>query len=256
MGLLGLGCETTDLSSDQALYLQLIESRVDSVAEGVTACSVISSSHLREDCQIHMLQVGAGRGGSGLQALCTEIEPGRVESECWFLAAEVAKGKRQYREAAIFCEQSGAFASDCGQHLWQTALRRLAHRKGPPDFPGNVAQAQALYEQWEPLLGAFTDIERRFWPRFYSNGYEGGGGVDLTWCEGLDGEHRERCEVAGVEVYGRELAPRLDEHQIDLCELDSPTSETLEQWLPARPHARLDALLMERVANTCTSKTE
>ena len=101
------------------------------------------------------------------------------------------RGKGNTEKRPFFCEQSGAFANDCGQHLWQTALRRLAHRKGPPDFAGNVAQAQALYDRWEPLLGAFTDIERRFWPRFYSNGYEGGGGVDLTWCKGLDTEQKD-----------------------------------------------------------------
>ena len=70
MGLLGLGCETTDLS-DQALYLQLIESRVDSVAK---ASPLVPSSRLPPAGRLSDTYVAGGcRTGGGLQALCTEI---------------------------------------------------------------------------------------------------------------------------------------------------------------------------------------
>ena len=115
--------------------------------------------------------------------------------------AEVAKGKRQYREAAIFCEQSGAFASDCGQHLWQTALRRLAHRKGPPIFLEMWLKPRRCMNSGSRCWGRLRILSDVL-AAFLFQRFEGGGGVDLTWCEGL-GRTRSVVRVAGVEVWAR-----------------------------------------------------
>ena len=248
---LTLACGGPEISDEQAHYLELIESREHDLKPGLAACAELSGSSLRDDCQMHMLSIDADRGGGGLAGVCPELGSVTVVQECWFLAGESARAQGKEQLASQYCARSGSFASDCGQHLWQTALRRLAHKKGPPDFPSGLPGAERLYAKWQPLLLEFTDIERRFWPRYYSNGFEGGGGVVLSWCDELDAVHKARCHEAGAEVYAREMAPRLEDSSVDLCALDSPDSTMLEAWVPAEPHPILDGVIEERVAILC-----
>jgi hypothetical protein len=250
--LLLVACGGAELSEDQQAYLSLIEQKEMDLEPGLEECAALQSPTLRSDCQLHMLLIDAARGGGGIAPTCLDLDSDLVQQECWFLAAEAARSHGQDQLASQYCRRSGSFVNDCGQHLWQTALRRIVHRQGPPDFPGSIDSAEKLFSRWAPLLGESTDINTRFWPRFYANGFEGGGGVVLSWCSGLEATHLELCEEAGAEVYGRDMAPRLEDNGIDLCSLSTPDSTSLEQWVPAQPHPRLDRVIADRVAEVCT----
>jgi len=257
--LVGFGCasDTPQHSAqDRATYQALVSDRRVEPAAGFQACAQIVDPTLAGDCALHVASVEARRPSGRPARWCGEVPAGVWRDECWFVAAEQANRGGRAQEAADFCQKSQAFVDDCAQHLWQSEVRALVHRQGSRGFAHAIPAAQAVHARWQPLLGEQTDFEQRFWVKFFQNGFEGQGGfVDLAHCDALaalDPVHASRCVDAGVQLYDRDLDPRLSRSGTALCALtegEAGWSTTLLQWVPSLPDPRLDAVVAQRVAN-------
>jgi len=174
--------------------------------------------------------------------------------ECWFLAAEAVNRSGDALLAAQLCAQSGRFAMDCAQHLWQTPVHTLIHGPGAASFAAVLPQAEALYTAWSPLMDAQTDFADRFWSKFFGNGFEGQGQpIDLGWCVPVSSLRRADCFEAGVAHYAREIGPHVERAGglLEMCALPSPDVVALSRWLDAVSDPRLDAAAAERVQDIC-----
>ena len=213
------------------------------------ACAAIVDPALAGDCALLVV----GRGSVPAEEACPRVPEGVWRDECWFVAAEARRAAGQDGSAAQLCLRAGAFRDDCGQHLWQTAVHDLIHRRGPEGFASQLSRAQALHDRWAGLLAAETDFSERFWERYYSNGFEGQGGVDLARCEELPAPHPERCRAAGLAYFARDLGPRLDQAGMGeaFCAMEAPTAEAVGRAFPNRPEPALDAVVRERQAVLC-----
>jgi hypothetical protein len=233
------------VESDAARYTAVLKDRQSSTAHRIEGCAGIGDAALRGDCQVAVLQMVE----EPLERWCPDVEPGRDQDECWFLAAERRKRMNDIPAAAADCLRAGAFLDDCGQHLWQSQLAAIAGRRGA-SFTELRPEAQRLYAYWDGILGAHTDISARFWTRFYEHGFgDEPLAVDLARC--VDVPDAALCEAAGLGLYARRLAPTLARAGQDLCALDAPSSATLQPWMGSTPDPRLDAIITARVAAVC-----
>ena len=236
-------------------YLSVVSQRDIAPEPGLAACAEIPDPRLAGDCALHVVSVEARRRDGRPGMWCGEVPEGTWRDECWFVSAEASKRARKREEAARYCMEAGAFRDDCAQHLWQSEVRGLIHRRGAAGFGEVLEATQAVHDRWAPLLADVSDFEARFWAKFYQNGFEGQGGfVDLRHCDALPSPHAERCVAAGTEMYARELSPRLGDAGLEICALPVPDDGTwsaaLSQWVPTEPDPRLDAMVRERRA-TC-----
>lgn len=218
------------------------------------ACLKLDDPNLAGDCALALSQRIAAAEKSSLSERCDRVPEGVWRYECWFQSAELERRRGREAEAAEQCRSAGPFLNDCAQHLWQTRVHRLIHSNGkPPDFQGKLARATAIYDEWAPHLAEGTDLEDRFWNKYYQNGFEGAGHIDLAWCEGLPEEHRPRCESAARELVIREMAPNLDRNSAwsAFCAMKDPTSAEVSRWFRLVPSPPLDALVRERQALLC-----
>lgn len=248
-----LGCGSSP-AEDAGRYAALVASRDPDPKRDLRACAALSDPELAGDCALVIAQRAATAAKVAPGTWCDEVPEGVWRSECWFQAAEIERRRGREEQAAAQCQKSGPFINDCAQHLWQTRVHGLIHSNGGvPDFAGKLASAQRIYEEWAPLLGADTDMESRFWTKYYQNGFEGAGRVSLSWCEPLPEQHRARCVAAASELVVREIAPNLDRSGAwtAFCALDPATSENTSVWLRLDPSPELDAIVAERQARLC-----
>ena len=256
-----VGCPapSVDASADRAVYLDVLSNRKIEPAEGLERCGTIVDGNLAGDCALHVVMVEARRPSGRPGQWCETVPVGTWRDECWFVSAESAKRARNLEEAARFCLEAGAFRDDCAQHLWQSEVHGLIHRRGSRAFADVLPKVEAVYDRWAPLLADQSDFDARFWAKFFQNGFEGQGGfVDLSHCDVLAKPHAARCEQAGTEMYARELAPRLSDARVDLCAVPEPEdgawSRALIEAVPTHPDARLDRVVADRRAQCPSSE--
>lgn len=242
-------------AQDVERYTALVSQREPDPARDLPACAELQDPNLAGDCALVVAQRGATARKEAPGAWCDEVPAGVWRSECWFQAAEVERRRGREEVAAAHCRESGPFINDCAQHLWQTRVHALIRPKDgrPPEFAAKLSKAAAIYAEWAPLLGSDTDLESRFWTKYYQNGFEGVGHVTVAWCDGLPPDHRARCVEAAGELVVRELAPNLDRTGAwaSFCALQPATSTNTALWLRLDPSPELDAVIAERQKALC-----
>lgn len=260
VGLAAAACQTPPPSRSDArsAYLAVVSDRQVAPGPGLEACQAIHDPTLAGDCALYVVMVEARRREGQPARWCEQVPEGTWRDECWFVAAEAARRNRKLEASATLCMEAGAFKDDCAQHLWQSEVHGLIHRKGPESFASALPAAEAVHAKWSPLLSEKSDFDARFWTKFFQNGFEGRGGfVDLGHCDALSAPHSDRCVAAATEMYGRELAPRLSDARLDVCTVPVPEdgrwSASIVEWVPAAPDARLDEVVADRRAS-CTGR--
>lgn len=253
--LLTTACSAPPVARDRDRYLAVLADPELEPSVGLGACAEISDDDLRGDCGLAVVSAEARRRGGAPERWCGEVEAGPWRDECYFVAAEAHRKRGREQSAAWLCGQAGRFVDDCGQHLWQTAVYSLVHNNGPDGISAALPRARQLYARWLPLLGETTDFKVRFWERYYQNGFEGLGTLDLRWCDRLDlEEDRSRCVAAAVKLYDRELGPGIQRGRVNLC-AQSLTSGELQDWVHAVPDPRFDAAVDRRRVELCGGDT-
>lgn len=252
VGLAGCGRPATD---DLADYAAVVAQREPDPKRDFAVCARISDPNLAGDCALVVAQRGAQVRRQPPDTWCDEVPSGLWRWECWFQAAESERRSGREQVAAALCQKSGPFQNDCAQHLWQTRVHRLIHgRTGQaPAFAENLSAARKIYNEWAPFLAESSDMEARFWEKYYQNGFEGAGRVALAWCDGLTEADHARCTSAAKDLVIREMAPNLDRANAwsAFCALEAPTSADVAPWFRFQPDAELDALVAERHAVLC-----
>ena len=241
-------------AEDVERYAALVAQRSPDPARDMDACAELDDVNLAGDCALVIAQRAATARKVAPGTWCDDVPSGVWRDECWFQAAEIERRRGREQEAATQCQKSGPFINDCAQHLWQTRVHGLIHSDGgAPDFAGKLDKALLIYKEWAPLLSADTDMESRFWTKYYQNGFEGAGRVSLSWCDPLPEEHRARCVAAAGELVVREIAPNLDRANAwtAFCALSPATSENTGAWLRLDPSPELDRIVAERQTKLC-----
>lgn len=235
-------------AQDRDRYREVVADKHVDVATGMERCGRIHDPALAGDCGLHVATVALRQG---VDPTCDAVRGAVWSHECWFLAAEGARRRGRLPLAARRCRRAGPFVEDCAQHLWQSEVRDLIFDTGAEGFAGALPAAVQIHQRWAGLLGESSGFTDRFWPRFYQNGFEGTGMVDLSQCAGLPDGHDARCVEAGVEVFARDLAPRLDRAGVDLCALRPGGVGELTSWVPGVADPRLDRVIINRVQAVC-----
>ncbi len=240
-------------ADDIGTYARLVGLESPQPAD-LEACGRLADPNLAGDCALALSQRVAAQEKTSLSEWCDEVPAGVWRYECWFQAAELERRRGREAEAAENCRSSGPFLNDCAQHLWQTRVHRLIQSNGKaPDFVGKLARAEQLYGEWAPHLAETSDLETRFWNKYYQNGFESAGRIDLAWCDGLPEAHAPRCLTAARDLVIREMAPNLDRNSAwsAFCAMEKPTSAEVARWFRLTPSEPLDALVQERQALLC-----
>ena len=248
-----------DPAADAALYAQVVGQRAPDPARDLGRCRKLGDPALAGDCALVVATRGAEARREPPGTWCASVPDGTWRAECWFQAAEAARRRGGEERAAELCFQAGPFKDDCAQHLWQTQVHTLIRAdRSTPDFVGKLAVAERIYGEWAPHLSESSDLETRFWAKYYQNGFETAGRVDLGWCDGLPEAHLARCVAAAEELVRRELAPDLDRSGgwAGFCALEHPDSASAAAWLRLRPDPRLDAVIAARHAEVCPARAQ
>lgn len=245
-----IGCRA-DPIADLERYEAVLASREGDWEAQLRRCAAIRDQALAGDCALVVITRTAAAENSAPEARCDRVPEGVWRDECYFLAAEAWR-RQQPARAAKLCGQSGAFAPDCAQHLWQSSIYAAIHDAGPGAFAERLPTAQRIYDHWARFLGERDEFTDRFWERYYQNGFDRSG-VDLAACEALPEAQAARCVAAGEKLVLQELAPRLDRADAwdAFCALSPATSDNAGHWLHLTPHPDLDGLIAERQAELC-----
>ncbi|MCP4805455.1 MAG: hypothetical protein GY913_13900 [Proteobacteria bacterium] len=218
---LALGCG--EPVSDTEIHSALLAAPLDDVH--IAACGPIRDDALRGDCQLYAAQI-MGRDAS-YGAYCEQVDEGVWRDECFFLAAEHDRRTGvDPHETAKTCARSGRFADDCGQHLWQTGLKRTVDQN-LGDLPRAFGKTGELYCYWDPYLGGATDFRQRFWQKGFGGWFERRDLLDPAVCGELDAVAQRHCEAAATGLYLRRLHMLGAHDPQALCALESPTVEAL-----------------------------
>lgn len=242
-------------ADDVARYAELLAMERPGPGE-LARCRGLTDPNLAGDCALALSQRIAASRKESLSAWCDEVPEGTWRYECWFQSAELERRRGREAEAAEQCRASGPFLNDCAQHLWQTRVHRLISSNGKaPDFAGKLKRAEEIYGEWAPFLAESSDLETRFWSKYYQNGLESAGRVDLSWCEPLPEVHQTRCKSAARDLVIREMAPNLDRNSAwsAFCAMEAPTSAEVSRWFRLIPSPELDAIVQERQALLCVN---
>lgn len=167
---------------DQARYLEVVSDAGMSAAPALARCAEIEDAALRGDCAVVVAGRRAADEAPPPEEICAVAPEGVWRDECHFAAAEALRRAGRRADAAAQCRAAGGFADDCGQHLWQSEVRAIAapsRGPRPPPFAEALPRARSVYDRWAPHLEEGTDMEQRFWRRFYQNGFEKRGLLDV-----------------------------------------------------------------------------
>jgi len=179
---------------DVAVYTQVIAELKAEPETAMSRCDGLSDAGTRGDCQL-LVARRAVRGPSSVPTeWCDRVNEGLWRHECFFEAAETLRRRGRSEDAAAACLLSGDFVNDCAQHLWQTPVHRL-FQGDATGFAALYPEALAIYERWVPALSEATDLDQRFWSRFWEQGFLSWG-RDEAHCEGLPAEVLARCTQA------------------------------------------------------------
>ena len=210
------GCARSP-AEDVTAYTALVAQKAPDPGRDFSACRKIGDENLAGDCALVVAERVAMVRQQPPDTWCGQVPSGIWREECWFQAAEQERRGGRESVAAKLCVKAGPFQNDCAQHLWQTKVYRVIHGQPGqrPDFAGNMAAALAIYNEWAPYLTDTSDLETRFWEKFFQNGFEGAGEVNLAWCDDLSAADKTRCHAAARELVIREMAPNLDHNNAD-----------------------------------------
>lgn len=198
----GMGCPSAAGPPDAVRYADLIaEPPADPVA-GLAACDDLRDPDLQGDCGLAMARLA-----DPPESLCPQVQGEIWQAECYFMAAEDHNKAGDGARAAQLCMKSGDFTDHCAQHLWQKSLRGLTWNRGSSGFSETLPRAQRIYQEWSPLLASETDLEVRFWRRFYEGGFERDRllNADAACAPLPTTEDQQRCRAAAATLYARRI---------------------------------------------------
>lgn len=225
----------------------------DAVEEAIALCEGIRDPGSAGACAERVV-VAVDGANKTPGARCERVPDGVWREECYFQAAEIARRRGDTDEAGELCAKAGPFINDCGQHLWQSALKSIVESNDEP--AERRERAERLYHLWEPVLGDSSDMASRFWQRFYQHQLEQDPQLSFDLCEGETGDDQVTCRKSVGQLYlGRIRAmvgsPRGPE---TLCALGPQGVAALAAapGLNVKPHPAFDRVLAGQVDWVCT----
>ncbi len=248
------GCgEPSPVSTDVAVYSALLKTGFTDAEAALATCQGLSDPKLAGDCAMVVAVTASSGANQDPARWCSRVPEGTWRDECRFEGAELQKRRNLPDRAAALCLAAGAFADDCGMHMWMSELDQLTWSMGTADLSARLPEANALYQRWAPSLARGTDMEQRFWRQYYQRAFGSRASVDLNVCAGLAEADAARCASAGADLFANQLAPFLQQtgRLAEFCRLQNPSSEIVGPWLGAVPHPALDAALRERAPQLC-----
>ncbi len=241
------------------LYARALES--EDLRAARRDCRSIIDEGVGGDCLVAVSIELAPQQGIDPEDGCPQVPAGVWQDECWFMAAEYwREQKRDPDRGAALCEKAGEFAEDCAQHLWQTSIRKATWKKGSGAMVDQLPTMKRNYCRWVERVGHYTDIENRFWQRFYGSVFEGERSLDLSICADLPTElDREHCRAAGANT----MKVRIHMHSPNLEQRDTfcagePTVEGIadQPFGDAIPDPLLDDAILEMHEAICGEPDE
>lgn len=251
------GCgEPSRVATDMERYNTLLRDGYADAETALATCKSLADPDLAGDCAMVVAVHASSGANQDPASWCQRVPEGPWRDECRFEGAELQLRRNLPDKAALLCNSAGAFADDCGMHLWMNQLDALTWGMGTADMGARLGDASALYARWAPALARGTDIEERFWQLYYQRAFGPRASVDLSLCGPLPEADRARCETSGAELFAGQLAPFLQQtgRISEFCMLQEPSSEIVAPWLGARPHAAIDAALRARQAQICEER--
>ncbi|MCK6515299.1 hypothetical protein L6R46_09620 [Myxococcota bacterium] len=225
----------------------------DAVEEAITLCEGIRDAGSAGAC-VERVVIALDGAEKTPGARCDRVPKGVWREECYFQAAEIARRRGDTDLAGSLCARSGPFLNDCGQHLWQSALKALV--EGNDDPAERRERAERLYHVWEPVLGEGSDLSSRFWQRYYQHQLERDPVLSFDLCEAETGDDQVTCRKSVGQLYlGRIRAmvgsPRGPE---TLCALGPQGVVALSAapGLNVKPDPAFDRVLAGQVDWVCT----
>lgn len=222
--------------------------------QGFATCAAITDEDLAGDCALVVATRAATGSRESPTTWCARVPEGTWRSECLFEGSEMMLRRNNPEAAVSLCLKAGPFRDDCAMHLWQSSLDRVTWGMTTATFAERLPAARQIYDSWSMWLSE-TDLEGRFWSRFYQVGFGGRAGVDLSVCDALASEDALRCQRVGAEVFASRLGPYLQmSGQLAAFCARPLGSAVVAPWVGARPHAALDAALAERWPQLCEDR--
>ncbi len=203
--LLTLACPSGGLPDGAGEYVRLLSDEAMPTGTRIDRCLALPDPTLAADCALAAAEAAPAREDGRIEDWCPRLPVGVWRDECQFQAAERALASRDRQLATRLCLAAGRFTDECGYHLWQQPLRALIHRPGPSGFAERLPEARALYDAWASRLAASTDMEFRFWSRYFEMGFEPQFSVQLSACDPLEEPYRAQCVASGVLVWRHRL---------------------------------------------------
>ncbi|MCK6523540.1 hypothetical protein L6R49_19185 [Myxococcota bacterium] len=247
------GCGGDGGLSDAARLSQALDLPPKAVDEALTLCEGIRDAGSAGACAEQVV-IAADAADKTPGARCERVPKGVWREECFFQSAEVARRRGDTDLAGELCAKAGPFINDCGQHLWQSALKSIVERHDDP--VERRARAERLYRLWEPVLGGSSDMSSRFWQRYYQHQLEQDPVLSFDLCEAETGDERVTCRKSVGQLYlGRLRAmvgsPRGQE---TLCALGPQGVEAAgaAPGLSVKPDPAFDRILAGQVDWVCT----
>jgi hypothetical protein len=251
--LLSGGCGGGGGLSDAERLTRALALPPDAVEEAIALCEGIRDAGSAGACAERVvIAVDGAEKTPG--ARCERVPQGVWREECYFQAAEITRRKGDTDRAGELCAKAGPFVNDCGQHLWQTALKAVVERHDDPIE--RRERAERLYRLWEPVLGESSDLASRFWQRYYQHQLERDPVLSFDLCEAETGLNQVTCRKSVGQLYLGRIramvgAPRGQE---TLCALGPKGVATLSSapGLNVKPDPAFDRILSGQVDWVCT----
>lgn len=196
---------STPGGTDRDTYAALLADGTSDPAALLDRCATIRDADLAGDCALVLAMRTAGQRKEPIANYCPRVPEGTWRHECWFMAAERARRDGDEAVAADLCTRAGPFVDDCGQHLWQTAVRTQARRHAGAPLVTLLEEAGRIHDAWSPLLAGSTDFEERFWSRVFQNAWEVRPVIDPTACDDLVPTQATRCRMAAAYTWSQRL---------------------------------------------------
>lgn len=240
-------------ATDVQAYSALLRQGFTDADQALLTCQGLSDPKLAGDCALVVAITASGGANQDPARWCARVPEGAWRDECRFEGAELQRRRNLPDRAAALCLSAGAFADDCGMHMWMVDLDRITWSMGTSDLSARLPEATALYLRWAPSLAGGTDMEQRFWRQYYQRAFGPRAAVDLSVCAALSDADRARCEAAGADLFTSQLAPFLQQtgRLAEFCRLQSYSSQVVALWVGAAPHPALDAALAARAPQLC-----
>ena len=149
------------------------------------------------------------REGESPSESCGRVMGTVWRDECWFRAAEIFAERDALDTAAALCLNIERFRDACAQHLWDPALAAVWLDATPEQA---LSRAEELFAEWDPRVGAATDLTDRFWRHWYRYGYARGlprpQDVDSA-CSGAPPGRQRACRKATRRMLSETNSPRV-----------------------------------------------